>query len=78
MKRVVIKDLDGFMNHVFGADSFIQNFPELQTTGVWVHNYPYERRQYNYIVNAKGIPVNDSSFFTGNEMRYLTVVEEKQ
>jgi hypothetical protein len=78
MKRVVIEDLDGFMNHVFGADCFVKNFPELQTTGVFVHQFPFEHKKFYYIVDPKTCaPINHTAFFSVGEMQYLRVVEEQ-
>ncbi|HET8688478.1 MAG TPA: hypothetical protein VFM18_17845 [Methanosarcina sp.] len=67
--KVKIKDRDGFDN-VFGADCFLECFPELLTTGV-------EVRRHNdfYYVFRDGKFVHDSSFFTEEEMQYLEIID---
>jgi hypothetical protein len=78
MKKVVIKNLDLFMRRVWGADCFVRNFPELQTTGVYINTVMFDGRQHNYIVDpSTGLPIHHTSFFSGKEMRYLKVIEEQ-
>jgi hypothetical protein len=64
---------DGF-GAVFGADCFIEYFPEIETTGVLL--MPISDRMY---VTEDGInPVNSSNFFSSDEMQYLTKVQGEQ
>lgn len=63
-----IKDLDGFTNCVFGADSFIENFPEIESTGVELQKFGDF-----YYVMINGKKAHDSAFFSEEEMQYLEV-----
>ncbi|UYE98861.1 hypothetical protein XbC2_441 [Xanthomonas phage XbC2] len=65
-----IKDLNGFMSTVFGADDLLEYFPELNTTGVEL----IEEDGFYYIAK-NGKPVSDSCFFSEEEMEYLEKVE---
>lgn len=67
--RYKIKDLDGFGNSVFGADCFLANFPEIKTTGVELK----QMGEFYYIID-NGRMVNDSAFFTPEEMIFLELV----
>lgn len=62
-----ISDYNGFMANVFGADCFVENFPEITTTGVELKrigsNY--------YVLDQNGKVVHDSTFFSDKEMQYL-------
>jgi len=62
----VVKDKDGFTNSVFGADCFLKFNPEISTTGV-------ELKQIGkfYYIIENGEPVNDTAFFSQEEMQYL-------
>ncbi len=65
-----IKDVRGFKSHVFGADCFLQYFPELTTTGVELR----QKNEFFYIVQ-NGKIVNETTFFNHEEMKYLEFVE---
>lgn len=64
MKTVKVADLEGFENSVFGADCFLEWWPEILTTGIQVEL----RDDLYYIVHPNA---SDSSFFTEEEMEFL-------
>lgn len=66
---VKIKYRTPFENNVFGGADFIKNWPKIETTGIEVQ----EIDDLFYVVEG-GKVVNDSAFFTKEEMEYLTVV----
>lgn len=66
---VTIKDKRGFMNNVFGADSFLEHWPELETSGVTVRQ---EHGLY-YILDEGDNVVNNTAFFAPDEMQYLEI-----
>lgn len=68
---VKIKDLGAFENLVFGADCFLEYFPEILTTGVKVEKYP---NGFYYIVDDEGDYINDTTFFSEEEMSTLEEV----
>lgn len=57
-----VKAKSNFYN-VFGADSFIQHWPEILTTGIEVQKYGSL-----YYVMADGKQVHDSAFFSEEEI----------
>jgi hypothetical protein len=65
-----IKDLDSFMNNVFGSETLLQYFPELNSTGVEL----IEDDGFHYIA-IDGKPVSDTAFFSNYEMDFLEEVE---
>lgn len=69
---VKIKYRTPFENNVFGATDFIKNWPKIETTGIEVQ----EIDDLFYVVEGEKV-VNDSAFFTKEEMEYLTVVSGK-
>ena len=67
--KVKIKDRRGF-DSVFGAESFLKWWPELETTGVEVK----ELDGWFYIVDpTTGRRAHDSAFFTEGDMKHLEV-----
>lgn len=64
-----IKNLCKFECNVFGADSFIANFPELQSTGVELKNYD---GFYYIMIDDK--QAHESCFFSEEEMEHLEEV----
>jgi len=69
--KIKVKDLAAFENKVFGADCFLRNFPEILTTGVEVK---LSADGFYYIVDKTGKPVNDTTFFSREEMDALEQV----
>lgn len=69
VERFKVKIGDNFQA-VFGADSFIENFPEIATTGIEV----VKINSYYYVVKNNKI-VHDSAFFTEEELEYLEVMK---
>jgi len=65
-----IKDLVGFQLEVFGSETILQYFPELNTTGVEL----IEVDGFHYIAKD-GKPVSDSAFFSTFELSFLEEVE---
>jgi hypothetical protein len=71
--KIKIKDLEGFKNNVFGADSFLKYWPQLTTEGLQVELI----NDYFYLIE-NGKLINDTAFFSRNEMEYLEqVVDQK-
>lgn len=68
--RFKIKNLDNFKNEVFGSETFLMYFPELNTTGVEL----IEEDGFHYIAKD-GKPVSDSAFFSTFELSFLEEVE---
>lgn len=66
----IIRDREDFLNYVVGADSFLEYWPELETTGVEITFI----EEHHYIT-SNGKMVNDTAFFTEDEMQYLISVE---
>lgn len=66
---VRIRNRENFECFVFGADSFIEHYPELLTTGLTVHK---ESDGFFYVIKDEKI-INDTCFFSGDEMRFLEV-----
>lgn len=64
-----ITDLDLFKRRVFGADSFLQYWPQLTTTGIEIEKLG----DYFYIMINNQI-ANDTAFFNEDEMQYLEKV----
>lgn len=64
--RVRIKDLKGFNSSVFGADSFLEYWPEILTTGVDV-----KKHEGFYYILIKGKMSNNTAFFSKEEMKYF-------
>jgi len=67
--KVRIKDGVPFESFVFGADCFLANWPELRTTGIEVERALGYRGNVLYYVMENGRKVNDTAFFTAQEMR---------
>jgi hypothetical protein len=67
---VKIIDINGFMGCVFGADDFIQHFPEVLTSGIEVEK---QDDDFFYVMSG-GRKVHDTAFFSEEEMRYLTKI----
>lgn len=65
--RVRVVDEEKFRRHVFGADSALDYWPELKTQGMEVKLVG----EHYYLLDALGNPINDSAFFTVEEMKYL-------
>ena len=61
-----ITDLALFKRRVFGADSILQYWPELTTTGIEIE----PMGEYFYIM-VHGQIANDTAFFNSDEMQYL-------
>lgn len=63
-----VKNKDDFML-VFGADSFLEYWPQLLTTGV-------ELKELSgcYYIVINGVIAHDTAFFTEDEMQYLELV----
>ena len=74
--KVKIKDLSGFECNVFGADCFLEYWPEIKTTGIEVQLFPAWENTERYYVMREGRKVNDSAFFSLKEMQYLEEVVE--
>lgn len=68
--KVRVINQDSFENEVFGGESFIEYWPEILTTGIEVQ----KSGNYHYVV-IDGKIVNDTAFFSDEEMQYLEVVE---
>lgn len=62
MLKLKIRDLDAF-GGVFGADSFIEQFPELFTDGV-----PVQQAGNNFYIIRDGKPISDCHFFSREEI----------
>lgn len=64
-----INDLIGFISSVFGADDLLKYYPELM--------YGIELKQFGecFYVIKNGKIVNDTSFFTEEEMQFMEIVE---
>ncbi len=75
--RVKVKNPATF-GRVFGADCFIKYFPEILTTGIEVEKIPLpgRREEAYYYVMENGRPVNQTTFFSEDEMSELIVLEE--
>lgn len=65
--RVRVVDEEKFRCHVFGADSALEYWPELMTEGKEVKLIG----EHYYLLDILGNPINDSAFFTVEEMKYL-------
>lgn len=74
--KVKIKDLSGFQCNVFGADCFLEYWPEIKTTGIEVQLFPAWGNTEHYYVMRDGKKVNDTAFFSLKEMQYLEEVLE--
>ncbi len=72
--KVIIKDIEGFGN-VFGADCFIEQFPELLNgRGIFIE----KRNDFYYVVNDKGEIFHDTCFFTEDELEYLEIIDKSE
>ena len=60
---MIVKAKESF-HCVFGADSFIHNWPHIETSGVLVRKI----RGYYYVVNTAGVTYNDTAFFSQEEL----------
>jgi hypothetical protein len=67
--RAVIKDRNAFERKVFGADCFLQWWPEILTTGVTIERQEVNGKGWYYILGADGRRVNHTAFFTWKEMQ---------
>jgi len=65
-----VVDMSGFKNGVFGSEYFIKYFPEITDTGIPL----LELNGCFYVIDDAGIRVNDTAFFTIDEMIYLSEV----
>jgi len=73
--KVKIKDLDGFTRSVFGADAFIEHFPELLTTGVTIEPEEVRGQEWYFVVNPEtGKKYDVTAFFSKEELQYLTAM----
>lgn len=68
--RVIINPATNF-NCVFGAHSFIKNFPRIEIDGIEI-KYQCGR----YYVMIDGERAHDTAFFTPDEMKYLIILED--
>ena len=68
--KVRIKDEQRFRNTVFGAECFLEHWPEIATEGVKVDKLG----KFYYIVDENGKPHNNSAFFSEEEMETLEKV----
>jgi hypothetical protein len=64
-----IKDIEGFKNEVYGADSFLKHWPHIATDGVEINQV----NEFFYIME-NGKIAHDSAFFNQEEMKYLEEV----
>lgn len=72
--KVIIKDLEGFGN-VFGAEGFVEQFPELLNgKGITLEKH----NDFYYVVNAQKEILNDSCFFTEEELQYLEIIDKAE
>jgi hypothetical protein len=75
--KVVIRDIERFESAVFGADCFIKNFPELQTTGVEIKRL--FKDELWYVINPEtGWYYDVSTFFTKDELKFLKQVRTEK
>jgi hypothetical protein len=65
-----IKDLKGFTNCVFGADCFLEYWPEIHNEGVELKEF---RDGFHYIM-LNDQKAHDTAFFSNEEMKYLEPV----
>jgi hypothetical protein len=72
MKKFIVKNIGLFESNVYGADDFLNHFPEIISSGVIV----LKKGEFNYIVNKNGDIVSDSSFFSDEELLYLHELSE--
>lgn len=76
MFKVRVKDRDGFMGNVFGADCFASNFPEIFDTGVHVR---YKKCGSSYVYslfdNETQKDYHSSTFLTEAEMQFMECVD---
>lgn len=72
MERLKVKcgNVEEFKSDVFGGDDLLKHFPQLLTDGVYVE---YIKHNY-YILDDDFNPVNDTAFFTSDELEYLVVL----
>lgn len=70
-----VKDLSTFGN-VFGAQCFIEYWPEILTTGIRVQKGAGRRSDWWYVVDEQGKKIHDTSFFTEEDMQYLEKVDD--
>ena len=72
--NVKTKDLDGFLNHVFGADCFVEDFPVLLTEkGVPVKKI----NEFYYIIDDQGNIIHNTCFFSDEEMECLELTQSQ-
>ncbi len=82
--KAVIYNRNRFDAQVFGADCFLQWWPELLTTGVEVEREagcgPKDSQVFYYVVDPKtGRRANDTAFFTGTETRgCIKIIKEEE
>lgn len=69
--KVKINPNANFFGCVFGADCFVKNFPKIELDGIEVKLIGEE-----YYVIENGKPVHDTAFFTKEEMKHLTIIED--
>jgi hypothetical protein len=65
--RVKVKDRKEFELAVYGADSFIEHWPEILNEGAEV----IKSGSMFYLCNTRKGIVSDSAFFSPGEMKYL-------
>ena len=67
--KVKVKNINKFAS-VFGADCFLEWYPELLTTGIDV-----ARIMDRYYIIKDGKVVNDTQFFSTADMKTLKIVK---
>ena len=68
---VRVKNKSLFLARVFGAESILDSFPDIETTGITVE----KRGEFHYI-SESGKLVHDSAFFSEDEMAYLEEIKD--
>lgn len=62
-------------DRVFGADSFIEYWPEILTTGIRLMKGSDVYGWY-HVVDEQGKKFNDTAFFSAEEMEHLEKVDD--
>lgn len=76
--KVVIRDLEAFEAAVFGAECFVKQYPELQTTGITIKRL-FKADPWYYIIDPATEWYYDiSAFFTKEDLKYLKQVRIKK
>lgn len=69
--KVIIDTEQNFMGAVFGADCFVEYFPEIRSTGIEIKQFGNRW----YVMNTDGKRVHDTCFFTEEEMVHLKEIK---